>query len=261
MADIALGAGDRSNIESTTGAAQLAHRTSVALAAIEQASDRFMETARSLDELSIHRPSLLPGWTRAHVISHVARNADGFLNLLRWARTGVEHPMYASASDRDADIDEGAVRGRQLLLEDLAASCERFARAARELPVWAWTAEVLDGAGDPIPAHGVLRGRLLEVWVHLVDLDHGFGFDDIPRPDVEEVLEDVVQQFGGRHDVPALTVVVDFDGRERSWELRGTTSRPSQVHGDPGAMLGWLLGRTSGERLTGDPLPTLPPWL
>ncbi|GAA2803310.1 maleylpyruvate isomerase family mycothiol-dependent enzyme [Saccharopolyspora taberi] len=260
MADIALGAGDRSSTDNSA-VAQLAHRTSVALAAVEQATVRLLDTVSQLDELGVHGPSLLPGWTRAHVISHLARNADGCLNLLRWARTGVEHPMYASAADRDADIEEGAIRGHRLLLEDLDCSCERLHEAARALPVRAWENEVYSGPGKPVPAHEVLRQRLLEVWVHLADLDLGFGFDDIPQPDVEEILEDVVQQFGGRPDVPALTVVVDFDGRERSWELRGTTSRPSRVHGYPGEMLGWLLGRTSGAGLGGDPLPALPVWL
>ena len=41
-------------------------------------------------------PSLLPGWTRAHVLAHVAGNADALVNLLTWARTGEETPMYAS---------------------------------------------------------------------------------------------------------------------------------------------------------------------
>jgi maleylpyruvate isomerase len=33
-------------------------------------------------------PSALPGWSRAHVLTHVARNADAMINLLTWARTG-----------------------------------------------------------------------------------------------------------------------------------------------------------------------------
>ena len=41
-------------------------------------------------------PSGLPGWTRAHVLTHVARNADAMINLLTWARTGVPTPAYAS---------------------------------------------------------------------------------------------------------------------------------------------------------------------
>jgi hypothetical protein len=49
-------------------------------------------------------PSLLPGWSRRTVIAHVARNADALCNLLTWARTGVETPMYASAEAREAAI-------------------------------------------------------------------------------------------------------------------------------------------------------------
>src|SRR5256885_15091039 len=55
-------------------------------------------------------PSLLPGWTRGHVLTHVARNGDGLGNLLRWARTGTETPMYASREARRADIEAGAGR-------------------------------------------------------------------------------------------------------------------------------------------------------
>ena len=50
-------------------------------------------------------PSLLPGWSRAHVVAHVAGNAVALLNLLTWARTGVETPMYADDAARNADIE------------------------------------------------------------------------------------------------------------------------------------------------------------
>ncbi|MEV6232462.1 maleylpyruvate isomerase N-terminal domain-containing protein [Saccharopolyspora shandongensis] len=259
MADIALGTGGRSAAQ-PAAAAQLAHQITTQLTAIDDASSRLLDTVAGLDELAVRQPSLLPGWSRAHVITHLARNADGFGNLLIWARTGIEHAMYASGEDRDEAISEGAVRSHRLLLEDLAASCDRFAHAARALPEAAWTAEIADAVGDPMPAHHMLRLRLLEVWVHLVDLDHDVDFDDIPRPAAEQLLEDVVQQYGGRPDVPALSVEVDFGDHRRTWDLRGTTAPPSRVRGEPGPMLGWLLGRTGSELLDGDS-PNLPDWL
>ncbi|MGP4019564.1 maleylpyruvate isomerase family mycothiol-dependent enzyme [Saccharopolyspora sp. 5N708] len=259
MADIALGSGGRSSAQ-YAAAAQLAHQVTAQLAAIERASRRLLDTVAELDELAVRQASLLPGWSRAHVMTHLARNADGFGNLLIWARTGIEHPMYASGDDRDGAIAEGATRSRRLLLEDLAASCDRFEHGARTLPASAWTAEIADAVGDPMPAHHLLRLRLLEVWVHLIDLDRGVGFDDIPQRDVEQLLEDAVQQFGGRPDVPALSVEVDFGDHRRSWDLRGTTAPPSRVRGAPGPMLGWLLGRNGPERLDGD-VPELPAWL
>jgi maleylpyruvate isomerase len=61
------------------------------------ATGRLLATATALGDAQAREPSLLPGWTRGHVLSHIARNADGMVNLLNWARTGTETPMYASA--------------------------------------------------------------------------------------------------------------------------------------------------------------------
>src|SRR3954447_4566989 len=43
-----------------------------------------------LTDDDLRKPSRLPGWTRAHVVAHLARNADALINLCTWARTGVE---------------------------------------------------------------------------------------------------------------------------------------------------------------------------
>lgn len=255
MSDTALGPGPGS-----VDLAALAQEVRHQLAAIEHATEVMLGTVESFDDLSVRQPSLLDGWSRAHVITHLARNADGCTNLLIWARTGIEHPMYASGDDRDQAIDEGAVHSHRLLVEDLAAASQRFAASARALPTQAWTAELYDAIGDPMPAHHTLRARLLEVWVHTVDLDHDIDFASIPPAHSEQLLEDVTQFFGGRPDVPALSLEVDFGTHRRTWELRGTTERPSKVSGEPGPMLGWLLGRTGPEDLTGDP-PELPEWL
>ncbi|HZC40516.1 MAG TPA: maleylpyruvate isomerase N-terminal domain-containing protein, partial [Streptosporangiaceae bacterium] len=75
------------------------------LAGIQHATGRLLDTIAGLTEAQARAPSLLPGWTRAHVLTHIARNADGLANLLRWARTGTQTPMYASAGARDADIE------------------------------------------------------------------------------------------------------------------------------------------------------------
>ena len=72
---------------------------------VAAATDRVLVTATALSDDQAREPSLLPGWSRGHVLTHIARNADGLGNLLRWARTGTETPMYTSAESRSADID------------------------------------------------------------------------------------------------------------------------------------------------------------
>src|SRR6476619_4300489 len=79
------------------------------------------------DELAA--PSALPDWSRAHVVAHIARNADALVNLLDWARTGVETPMYPSREARNAGIDQTAALSPADLKADYSAACARFAEA------------------------------------------------------------------------------------------------------------------------------------
>jgi maleylpyruvate isomerase len=74
-------------------------------------------------------PSRLPGWTRGHVVCHVARNAEGLVRLLHWARTGIETPMYPSAEARVADIEAGAGRPLDEQLDDVRNTGAAFAAA------------------------------------------------------------------------------------------------------------------------------------
>lgn len=235
-----------------------AEHASRGLAAAAAATDALINAVDKLDDVSVRGPSLLPGWTRAHVVAHLARNADALLNLLIWARTGVEHPMYASRADRDAAIEHGAARGYLVLAEDLSAASQRFLRAAEELPESAWSTGLTSAKGRAMSAARVPWLRMREVWLHLVDLDAGVGFDAIPRELVEPLLDDVVHEFAGRADVPAFTVDAELpDGRRRSWHLGGDGG--PAVGGGGAEVLAWLTGRSTGETLTGSP-QQLPPW-
>src|SRR5512145_2600597 len=91
--------------------------SSEAVGPVTAATQRLVRTAEQLDDDTVRLPSLCPGWTRAHVLTHVARNADALTNLLTWASTGVETPMYESAEARAADIEAGSPRA----LEELVA--------------------------------------------------------------------------------------------------------------------------------------------
>ncbi len=68
----------------------------------------FEAAAHRATDASLTTPSHLPGWSRAHVIAHVARNAHALVNLLTWARTGVETPMYADDHQRTNEIEANA---------------------------------------------------------------------------------------------------------------------------------------------------------
>ncbi|MGI5505871.1 maleylpyruvate isomerase family mycothiol-dependent enzyme [Lentzea sp. CA-135723] len=228
------------------------------ITAVREATDVLYEVVEELDEAAVRGPSLLPGWTRGHVITHLARNADALVNLLTWARTGVEHQAYASRADRDADIEEGAHRLLQVIKADLDSACLRFEAACREFPAHAWRSEVTAPKGQTIPASTVPLFRLREIWIHLIDLDAGVGFDDLPAAFVEEFLDDAVRQFEGRVDPFEIEVTLP-GGAQRRWTVNGPASR-SSVSGSASAVLAWLTGRSDGAGLRGE-LPDLPDWI
>lgn len=51
---------------------------------------RFAATLTALTDTDVRAPPALPGWTRGHVATHVARSADTYVRLLTVARTGAE---------------------------------------------------------------------------------------------------------------------------------------------------------------------------
>src|ERR1044071_5429214 len=94
----------------------------VLLTDVDRATDDLLRTVADLDPAAVAKPSLLPGWTAGHVLTHVARNADALTNLLTWARTGVETPPYPSPEAREAGIQDGARRPLRDQIEDIRAS-------------------------------------------------------------------------------------------------------------------------------------------
>ncbi|WP_168583158.1 maleylpyruvate isomerase family mycothiol-dependent enzyme [Gephyromycinifex aptenodytis] len=176
-----------------------------ALRRLRRETDMFLATADSLSEDELRGPSKCEGWTRAHVVTHVARNADAFCNLVEWARTGVEKPGYTSPEARDAEIEDGATRPGAEIKADARAACERFAQAAKQLRTELVTEEVKIGSG-PVPARGLLAVRMTEVLVHHDDLDTVWTLAEA-GPDAQlDVLEEAVRRLRARDDVPAFSI-------------------------------------------------------
>ena len=122
------------------------------------ATDRLLATAATLSDAQMREPSSLPGWTRGHVLTHIARNADGLGNLLIWARTGTETPMYPSAQSRNDDIVAGAGLPAAGLAADVRESAAAFAAEAATVTGDAWTTQVRALYGPPFPAAACWSG-------------------------------------------------------------------------------------------------------
>lgn len=224
---------------------------------VTAASDRFIATAAALDPDALRAPSLCEGWTRAHVVAHVARNADALTNLLTWARTGEPTYQYASADIRDSDIEAGAARPPEELLDDVRVAVARFAQSVIDLPDDKWSVEIRKGpggTGEALPARRIMWFRLVEVEVHHVDLDAGYSPADWPEPFVSRALTETVSAFRRHEGMPPVTL--DIDGRVEVVRPGGPT-----VAGSAPDVLAWLIGRSRGTGLRSDqPLAAVPAW-
>jgi maleylpyruvate isomerase len=240
----------------------------LALTQLGESTDRLLATADALTDAQAAGPSRLPGWTRGHVLTHLARNADGFRNLLTWAGTGNETPMYPSEEARARGVEEGAARSAAQIAADVNVSATALAAAAQDLPPRAWDALVAR-RGVTFPAREIPSRRLAELEIHHVDLDAGYRPADWPASFVAAQLVPVARDFAGRADAPAC--LAHPDGLDAVYpigpaapDLASTDpASPVTVSGPPAALLAWLIGRDNGTRLkvTGaGAVPVLPPW-
>lgn len=187
-------------------------------------------------------PSLCTGWTRGHVLTHIARNADAVNNLVTWAVTGVETPMYPSQAARAADIEAGAGRSIPELLADVEEASSRLHQAATQLRR-KHESVVMHVDGESVPVRSVhLAGRRLrEVVYHTVDLDAGFSFADIPSDLRMNFLDDQVVRF---QDDARYSPLAIASAEGDFYPMDGATAR---ITGTQGALLGWLArGLTDG---------------
>ncbi|MGH3694594.1 MAG: maleylpyruvate isomerase family mycothiol-dependent enzyme [Pseudonocardiaceae bacterium] len=227
----------------------------IALDWVAQGQTLFEQAVMELDDIDGY--SRLPGWTRGHVITHVARNAEGLMRLLTWARTGIETPMYPSTQARAADIEAGAGRPRAEQLDDVRRTGAAFATAASGLSAQHWRTMVRT-RHDPIPASAVPWARAREVWLHLVDLGAGREIDAIPDDVATALVRDVAGWMDSR--VP-VRIEMRVAGAEVAAFGPESIARMT-VSGSAQELAGWLTGRSRGDHLTAPAgLPELPGWL
>ncbi|MYT70997.1 MULTISPECIES: maleylpyruvate isomerase family mycothiol-dependent enzyme [unclassified Streptomyces] len=232
------------------------------LESVREATDRLLAVVGTLDNADVTEPSRLPGWSRGHVLAHLARNAEALVNVL------AGRPMYVSAEARDADIARDAPRGLREQLDDVRESAELFARAGAEEGDWGRTVELRNGVTDT--ASRIPFRRLVEVELHHVDLGIGYELEDLPEEFTYREIDFLAERFAGHSEVPSVALVTET-GRMWSrgagfgtgnWTTGGgAPGAPLSVTGRPADLLGWLCGRRPGSALAVDrgTLPTLPP--
>ncbi len=219
----------------------------------------FLDRLDSLSDEALRDPSGLPGWSRAHVVSHFSRNARALINLLDWARTGVPTPMYPSVEARAEGIEEGSHQSASELRAEAVAASKNLQEQVAAMPADAWDGEIKTALGRTTTGAEVPWMRVRESWVHALDLDAGASVEELPEPVVVALLDEVTLTIGSRDDCPGYRLFATDSSREWAFgaddavELRGTQA----------TLLGWLIGRTHGEGVdcAADAPPEAPRWL
>ena len=228
------------------------------IAGLTDETDKLCASINRLSDVEAQRrASGLPGWSRSHVVVHLARNADGLRNLLLSARTGTPLRMYASPRTRIADIDAGVTRAADVVVADALESATRFLVEARAMPTEAWGANLLFSSGQPeapmVVASHLLAMRLQEVVIHHVDLDVGYGFGDVS----EGVLLWFLDQFVAHRERQGVSLAIRVDGSGHPPTAPGDSNAPV-VEGELAALVAWLAGRSQLGLRCDQSLPALP---
>jgi maleylpyruvate isomerase len=223
---------------------------------LRAATDRLLTDIDGLPDHAAREPSLLPGWTRGHVLTHLARNAEGGTRLLIWARTGVPSYEYESLDARAAAIEAGAGRPARVLVDDVRQAAAAFDQAATGMPAEAWRRVVRYTAGQEPRADVIVPSRLAEVLIHHVDLDIGFKPADWPAALVGDLLPLLIRGLNEREDTPVLTVTGLDSGR--AFTIGPAGPGDMTVSGAEAELLAWLLGRSDGRSLGREPEGALP---
>ncbi|MER6332139.1 maleylpyruvate isomerase family mycothiol-dependent enzyme [Streptomyces sp. NPDC001034] len=223
---------------------------------VARSADRLVSAALALSEAALRAPSGLPGWTRGHVLAHVAYSADAYTWLLGLARTGREPGPRADATT----VARDAVLPAERLADRLRTGLDRFTNGARALPAPAWGRPVPALAGWRHPAWYLLLRCLREVETHHLDLAVGHGTEHWPDRYVGWALDDTLTTLGARGFPVASVEAVDLG---RRWTVSATGP---DVTGEGHRVLGWLTGRLPADGLRTDALtpasvlPAPPAW-
>lgn len=147
---------------------------------VDAAFAMLLDAVGDLTDAAARAPSSLPGWSRGHVLTHLARSGEGDALTVEGAIRGEVLEKYPGGPEqRTRDIDAGAGRSVDDLRADLLSTQRRLVDAWGRVSGDRWERLTLTPMG-PRTVAGTVHARRREILVHLVDLDVGVSPDELP---------------------------------------------------------------------------------
>ena len=230
-----------------------------AINALHDATQRLVRSVDGLTDDDWRAPSLLPDWSRAHLVAHLVLNAEGLAGALEGLRAGESVPRYVSPGARDHDIEELSADEVHQVRDRLLASTSRFADAvaAMEEEHWGERIERVPG-GVTFAAAAVPAMRWREVEIHHADLGVGYERGDWPTAFAEAAVDSMAARL--RDLSPGFRLVLTDVGGVR--EIGSVDPDAPEVRGRAADAAWWLSGRGDGTGMSseGGDLPQIGAW-
>lgn len=222
---------------------------------LQRESGMAMATIASLTDDELAKPTHCEGWTRAHLIAHLALDADATANLVTWAVTGQETPAYESREKRDADIEATAELSAAELVKTLEQADARLLEAFRSLRGGVQVETVPTPFSGDVNVFSLPARRTTEIIVHHDDLDTTWEWHEADPDATVDAIEVCVHRLQAHPGSPGLQIVAR-EGEE--WTVGDGSHR---IEGYYEALLPFLAREQVEEGLRHEgELPSLPPW-
>jgi maleylpyruvate isomerase len=157
------------------------------LAELHKAADVVASQAGKLAEEDVQAPSALPGWTRGHVLAHLAGISNAMARQLEFARRGEQVELYDGGFEgRTKAIDMAAGHSLGQHRADLDTALGRALQAFDALEADAWQVPISYRGGVVLDGGFALWRELV---IHASDLNTGRGPETWSRQFCEHLFE------------------------------------------------------------------------
>ena len=195
---------------------------------------RLLQALDGLTDEQCQQPSLLAGWSRGHVLSHLANNAYSHLRMFEAASRGEETEQYEGGKPtRDAQIEAWSSLSAHELVGHVRASIYALEGAWASATPTTWTGFGIKShaGGARVLITDLMLMRWCETEVHSSDLNLAYSFENWDSTFVRFELDRQLMRWNSRKSM-GLTVLPEAAAKL-----------------SPNHRLAWLLGRIAVDGL------------
>ena len=195
---------------------------------------RLLQALDGLTDEQCRKPSMLTGWSRGHVLSHLANNAYSHLRMFEAASRGEETEQYEGGKPtRDAQIEAWSSLSAHELIGHVRASIYALEGAWASATPTTWTGFGIKShaGGARVLITDLMLMRWCETEVHHADLNLDYSFENWDSTFVRFELDRQLMIWNSRKSM-GLTVLPEAAAKLT-----------------PNHRLAWLLGRVAVDGL------------